>query len=239
MLCLLDQDSFTFPDPQHALDEPNGLLAVGGDLQPERILEAYRLGIFPWYEEGQPILWWSPDPRMVLFPDELHVSRSLRKALKKHALNITVDSSFDAVITACAEKRPYAAGTWITRAVKQAYSQLFTAGYAHSVEVWDGDELVGGLYGLVLGKVFYGESMFSRRDNVSKIAFYYLVRHLQLWEYEIIDCQVASHFLAGFGAREISREAFQRFLPAQQQLDVPSGWAANWDCRRFQSAPGH
>lgn len=229
MLAILSQDSYEFPDPRYALDEPNGLLAVGGGLEPERVLRAYRLGIFPWYEEGQPILWWSPDPRMVLFPGELHVSRSLRKAMARSTLRITADQAFAQVLDACAGGRPYASGTWITREVRKAYNHLFQMGHAHSVEAWQGGVLVGGLYGLSIGKVFFGESMFSRQDNASKIAFVRLVKQLELWRYDLIDCQVASSYLASFGAREISGETFRRYLPREgEPAGNPSHWNEIW-----------
>lgn len=208
----LDQDDLDFPDPEQALDNPNGLLAIGGDLSPERLLSAYRQGIFPWYE-GQPILWWTPDPRMVLFPDELHISQSLKKLLKKEAFQISSDRCFSEVIRACAQQRGKGReGTWITPAMQQAYIDLHQKGWAHSVEVWSGDELVGGLYGIAIGSVFFGESMFSKVDNASKVGFVTLVRHLQAQDFKIIDCQVSSSHLAGFGAREISRQDFMSAL---------------------------
>lgn len=226
MLAVLSQDSFEFPDPRYALEEPNGLLAVGGGLEPERLLEAYRLGIFPWYEEGQPILWWSPNPRMVLFPGELHLSRSLRKALKLNELRITADTAFAEVVDACAGRRPYASGTWITRDIRGAYNRLFELGHAHSVEAWHDGKLVGGLYGVAMGGIFFGESMFNRQPNASKIAFCHLVKQLELWRYDLIDCQVASSYLASFGAREISREQFRHYLPREGE---PAGQASHWN----------
>lgn len=209
----LSDADFEFPDPASALKEPNGLLAAGGSLSPGRVLEAYSKGIFPWYEESQPVLWWSPDPRMVLFPEELHVSRSLAKAMNKAPYRITTDQAFPAVMTACAGKRPYADGTWITPAMITTYCQLHELGAAHSVEAWEGDSLVGGLYGLAIGDVFFGESMYSRRENASKIAFVTLVRKLAALGYRMIDCQVASPFLASFGARTIPRAEFLTRLP--------------------------
>lgn len=228
MLSVLPQDSCEFPDPEYALDEPNGLLAIGGDLEPDRILAAYRQGIFPWYETGQPILWWSPDPRMVLFPFELHISRSLRKAVKKTTLRITADHDFQAVIAACAERRPYASGTWITPEMEKAYIRLHEMGIAHSVEAWQDERLVGGLYGLSQGAVFYGESMFNRQDNASKIAFACLVKQLEKQDYDLIDCQVASSYLASFGAREIPRGQFRRLLDTAWR---PEGNALFWNER--------
>lgn len=209
----LHDSDFEFPDPASALKEPNGLLAAGGNLTPERLLEAYRRGIFPWYEEGQPILWWTPDPRMVLFPKELHISRSLAKTLKKTAFQVTTDQCFRAVITACAEKRPDSRGTWITAEMINAYCTLHAKSAAHSVEVWNAGKLVGGLYGLAMGPVFFGESMFSLKDNASKIAFAHLVTKLGALDYKLVDCQVSSKYLGSFGAREISRAEFMSYLP--------------------------
>ena len=209
----LNESEFTFPDPSSALLEPNGLLAAGGSLQPDRLIEAYSKGIFPWYEENQPILWWTPDPRMVLFPDELHISKSLARAMKTPSLRFSTDSAFREVITACAGSRPYSEGTWITAEMIDAYCTLHALGVAHSVEVWDDDSLVGGLYGLAIGEIFFGESMFSHQDNASKIAFATLVKKLAGLGYQVIDCQVSSPFLGSFGAREIPRKEFISHLP--------------------------
>ena len=173
----LKQDDLSFPDPENALTEPNGLLAVGGDLSLERLLSAYKLGIFPWYEDGQPILWWSPDPRMVLFPDELHISKSLEKIINRKVFKVSFNQNFPAVILACANQRSKNRdGTWITDEIQQAYIHLHQAGWAHSVEVWDDNNLVGGLYGIALGKIFFGESMFNEQNNASKVAFVYLTQ---------------------------------------------------------------
>jgi len=207
-LAWLDPDVVGFPAVERALTSPNGLLAIGGDLTPEWLIHAYQRGIFPWYEADQPILWWTPDPRMVLFPEQLHVSRSLGRLVRKNPYTITMDRSFAAVIGACGEPRAQSGGTWITEELKAAYIRLNTLGIAHSVEVWDHDALVGGLYGVALGKVFFGESMFSRKSNTSKLALVFLTRHLREWGYQLIDCQVASSHLASLGAREISRRAF-------------------------------
>jgi len=209
----LNADNFEFPEPDSALQEPNGLLAAGGSLEPERLLEAYCKGIFPWYEEDQPILWWTPDPRMVLYPDELHISRSLARTLKKHSCRISSDEAFRDVLMACAGERANSSGTWITREMIEAYCELHALGIAHSVEVWEDKVLVGGLYGLAIGTVFFGESMFSIRDNASKIAFVTLVKKLKTLGYTLIDCQVSSSFLASFGAREIPRRDFMNQLP--------------------------
>ena len=211
-LSFLNPDRVGFPPAGQALDEPNGLLAVGGAMSPAWLICAYQRGIFPWFEAGQPILWWSPDPRMVLFPGELHVSRGLQKLARKPPYRITLDQDFMAVITACSEPRRQASGTWISPQLAQAYYQLHKLGIAHSVEVWDGDRLVGGLYGVALGKVFFGESMFSRHSNCSKLALVFIVQHLRKWGYELIDCQVATTHLASLGAREIPRREFLEIL---------------------------
>ena len=197
----------SFPPSHLAIKE--GLLAVGGDLSPERILLAYRNGIFPWYSKGEPILWWSPDPRLVLYPDELIISRSLRKVIKRNLFQITFDKAFDAVIQACADaKRSYGEGTWITDEMKAAYCELHRQGYAHSVEAWQDDKLVGGLYGIAIGRAFFGESMFSHVSNASKVAFVTLVENLKRLKFSLIDCQVRTDHLIRFGAREIKRKQF-------------------------------
>lgn len=224
MLTWLSKDSLSFPPLSRALHEPDGLLAAGGDLRPERILAAYRHGCYPWYQQGQPILWWSPDPRFVLFPDELHISRSLGKVLRRQAFTISYDQAFDRVIDACAGPRSYADGTWITDAMRQAYQQLHRLGHAHSVEVWQAGELVGGLYGLCIGQVFFGESMFSHADNASKVAFAHLVPDLQRWGIRLIDCQMQTRHLASFGARAIERQAFAGQLA--QLIEQPN--SADW-----------
>lgn len=203
-----------FPRVENALTEPNGLLAVGGDLSPQRLLAAYHKGIFPWFNEDDPILWWSPDPRMVLFPAEIKISRSLRKTLKKDHYHIYTDRSFTEVMEACAAPRAGQTGTWIHPQMIAAYSVLHEMGLAHSVETWVDGELAGGLYGVALGKVFFGESMFSRRPDASKIAFVHLVKQLQYWEFGMIDCQVRTSHLASLGAREISRTEFSQKLDA-------------------------
>jgi leucyl/phenylalanyl-tRNA--protein transferase len=202
-----------FPPVTRALADPDGLLCAGGDLRPERILAAYRRGIFPWYSAGQPILWWSPDPRMVLFPGELKVSRSLRKTLRHRGFRVSIDTCFDAVITRCADSGTRgSAGTWISPAMQTAYCELHRLGHAHSVEVWlddaSGSRLVGGLYGLLLGRVFFGESMFSAESDASKVALVALVQWLRERDVELIDCQVASDHLFTLGARLIPRAEF-------------------------------
>lgn len=206
------QDGYIFPDPDLALRDPDGLLAVGGDLATERLIAAYRQGIFPWYSDGQPILWWSPDPRAVLFPDRLKVSRSLRKTLRKRPYQVTLDRDFTGVIDRCAAPRDDGAGTWITSEMRAAYIRLHRSGYAHSVESWADGELVGGLYGVAIGRVFFGESMFTRRTDASKVAFVHLVRQLQEWGFELVDCQISSEHLKSLGAEEIPRGQFLTLL---------------------------
>lgn len=223
----LDEDDLWFPDPATALDNPNGLLAIGGDLSPARLLQAYQLGIFPWFEADQPPLWWSPDPRMVLFPDEIHVSRSMRKFLRQHDYTLRSDSAFADVMRACAGERRGSHGTWITDDMLAAYGQLHRLGHAHSVEVWEGDTLVGGLYGIAQGRMFFGESMFSRRPNVSKLALMDLAARLHAAHYRLIDCQVANPHLESLGARNISRNQFQAFLPTLADVGRVAPWPYN------------
>jgi leucyl/phenylalanyl-tRNA--protein transferase len=201
-----------FPPLERALEEPNGLLAAGADLSVLRLIEAYRGGIFPWFSEGQPPLWWSPDPRMVLLPPELKLPRSLRKRLARRDYEVRADTAFEDVIRACAAPRPGQEGTWITAELAAAYIALHRAGHAHSVETWIGGELAGGLYGVALGRLFFGESMFTRVPDASKIALAHLVRQLERWHYGMIDCQMKTAHLARFGAREIPRAEFMRKL---------------------------
>lgn len=201
-----------FPDPRHALRDPDGLLAAGGDLSSERLLSAYRRGIFPWYEEGQPVLWWSPDPRAVLRPESLHVSRSLRRSLRRSGYFVTWNRAFTAVVRACAEPRPGQSGTWITSGMHDAFCRLHELGWAHAVEVWSGDRLVGGLYGLAMGRVFFGESMFSRTSDASKIAMVALAAELLRRGYVLIDCQVVSPHLFTMGAESMPRDEFLELL---------------------------
>lgn len=221
MLTWLNRDTLTFPALSKTLREPNGLLAAGGDLSPERLIAAYRHGCFPWYQDGQPILWWSPDPRTVLLPDELRVSRSLAKLMRQGRYRVSFDTDFAAVISACAAPRAYADGTWITEPMQAAYRELHARGIAHSVEVRAEGELVGGLYGLAIGKLFFGESMFSRADNASKVGFVTLVQHLRAAGFVLIDCQMPSQHLHSFGARAITRHQFAEYL--EQYLDQPNG----------------
>ncbi|TIH08160.1 leucyl/phenylalanyl-tRNA--protein transferase [Pseudomonas leptonychotis] len=224
MLTWLQRDSLDFPPLNKALREPNGLLAAGGDLRPERLIQAYRHGCFPWFQDGQPILWWSPDPRTVLLPDALHISRSLAKVLRQGRYQVTFDQAFSAVICACAAPRSYATETWITSPMQEAYLALHERGVAHSVEVWRDNELVGGLYGLAMGQLFFGESMFSRADNASKVGFVTLIERLRAWGFVLIDCQMPTEHLLSLGAQTISRAEFSRYLSIH--LDQPS--QADW-----------
>ncbi|GAB4559613.1 MAG: leucyl/phenylalanyl-tRNA--protein transferase [Haliangiales bacterium] len=211
-----------FPPPE--LADSNGILAVGGDLSADRLLLGYSMGIFPWYSDGMPILWHSPDPRMVLTPDGLYVSRSLRKVMRKRRYEIRLDTAFETVIDACAEvPRPDQDGTWITSDMRESYIELHRLGYAHSAEAWDGDTLVGGLYGVSIGGAFFGESMFTRAPDASKIAFVTLVRQLAAWDIRLIDCQVHTDHLARFGAEEISRAVFLRALQRVLQRSTRRG----------------
>ena len=208
MAVYLLSDDLVFPSPQLASQE--GLLAVGGDLSQERLLLAYRMGIFPWYSENEPIMWWSPDPRLVLYPSELKVSKSLAKIIKKQLFEVTVDQAFESVIRACAHIRtPTRKGTWIVGDMIAAYCRLHESGLAHSVEAWQDGKLAGGLYGVSLGKCFFGESMFTNISNASKVAFVALVEHLEALNFNLIDCQITTAHLLTFGAREISRARFQ------------------------------
>ncbi|THD69657.1 leucyl/phenylalanyl-tRNA--protein transferase [Robertkochia marina] len=199
--------------PPVSAASPEGVVAAGGDLRPDRLLLAYRSGIFPWFEDGSPILWWSPDPRMVLFPEELKIRKSMRQFMRNTTWKVTRNKAFRQVIRECALiKRPGQAGTWITAEMIEAYTHLHEMGYAQSVEVWEEDELIGGLYGIDLGHVFCGESMFARKSNASKLGFVKLVETLRDENYALIDCQVYTEHLASLGAREIDREEFMQIL---------------------------
>ena len=217
-----------FPPLATALSEPNGLLAVGGDLAPERLLAAYRRGIFPWYSPGEPILWWSPDPRMVLFPAEFKVSRSLGRTLRRGGYEVRLDTAFAQVIAACAQTpRRGQQGTWIVPEMQAAYRRLHELGLAHSVETWVDGELVGGLYGIALGRMFYGESMFSWRSDASKIAVAHLARYLERLGFGMVDCQMHTTHLASLGAREIPRDDFMARLDALVAAGpAPGPWPA-------------
>jgi leucyl/phenylalanyl-tRNA---protein transferase len=211
--------------PPVDLSNPDGLLAVGGDLRPERLLEAYRHGIFPWYSDDQPILWWSPDPRTVLFPDKLHISRSLKRSLRHGIFKVTFDTCFRDVMQQCAGPRPQYpdGGTWITAEMLDAYTTLHEQGYAHSVETWQEGKLVGGVYGVAIGGAFFAESMFTHVPNASKVALVSLVRQLQAWEFRIIDCQQASPHVMRFGAEEIPRSDFLDHVTAALSLPERQG----------------
>lgn len=217
-----------FPPVSSAIKEPNGLLAIGGDLSEERLVEAYHNGIFPWYEDGQPILWWSPDPRAVLYPQNLKIAKSLKKTLNKQIFTVTFDTAFEAVILACAGPRQNASGTWITQEMVDAYTALHEAGIAHSVEAWRDGKLAGGLYGINLGRIFFGESMFSHQDNASKVAFVHLVKQLQKWQFPIIDCQVSNQHLTSLGATEIPLAQFCQYLDNYVDLPGPEHWVLDW-----------
>jgi leucyl/phenylalanyl-tRNA---protein transferase len=206
------ESSDPFPALERALSEPDGLLAAGADLTPARLLTAYRSGIFPWYSAGQPVLWWSPDPRMVLFPAEFRMPRSLVKRLRRRDYEIRVDTAFESVMQACAAPRDDGAGTWITPQMIAAYCELHRLGHAHSVETWINGELAGGLYGIALGRMFYGESMFTGVPDASKIALAHLVHRLERRQFGMIDCQMNTAHLARFGAREIPRREFSQRL---------------------------
>jgi leucyl/phenylalanyl-tRNA--protein transferase len=212
-------EDLAFPSPHLASKE--GLLAVGGDLSRSRLLLAYSLGIFPWYSDGEPILWWSPDPRLVLYPDELKITRSLNKVIKKGAFTLTIDRAFDRVINECARvPREKQRGTWIVAEMVEAYCRLHAYGFAHSVEAWADNRLAGGLYGVSLGRCFFGESMFTHVSNASKVAFVALVQYLQSLNFTLIDCQISTDHLIRFGAREISRTRYLREL--EEGLKAPT-----------------
>jgi len=208
-----------FPPAEQALDYPRGLLAMGGDLSPARLVNAYRHGIFPWYSDEQPILWWSPAPRCVIYPQDVHISRRLRRRYNQGEFSLTADLVFSDVIQACAKSRRDDEGTWITDEMLAAYNHLHALGIAHSVEVWADDALVGGIYGLALGQVFFGESMFSRRSDASKIALVALCRQLKGWNFTLLDCQVSNPHLLSMGATEIPRDKFHAFLQTTTGAD--------------------
>lgn len=215
-----------FPPVEQAT--PEGLLAIGGDLSSKRLLDAYRRGIFPWYSAGQPILWWSPDPRALLYLDDFKVSRSLKKQLQKNVYSVTMDTSFREIVTACAapRKKDPVAGTWITQEMARAYNQLHLMGYAHSVETWCSGKLVGGLYGLALGRAFFGESMFSTKTDASKVALARLVEVLRQWGYTFVDCQLPSPHILSLGAVEVPRSRFLNELArAMDATDQTGDWS--------------
>lgn len=224
-----------FPPVEDALRDPNGLLAIGGDLRIDRLLRAYSQGIFPWFNPDEPILWWAPDPRAVFDPGSIHVSRSLTRRMARDDYAVSLDRDFAGVIEACADRR---GGTWLGAGMREAYTELFRRGFAHSVEVWREGRLIGGLYGVALGHVFFGESMFSRATDGSKIGLVWLARQLQAWSFQLIDCQVGSAHLESLGARYLPRDEFQRTLA--QAIEQPPLAHGSW---RFDIAvpqpPGH
>ena len=223
-------DNMPFPPVDQALDEPNGLLAAGGNLSPQRLLDAYRHGIFPWFNADEPVLWWSPDPRMVLFPQEFKISRSLRRTLRNKQYEVRADTAFEQVMRACAAPREDQGGTWIHEEMIAAYTALHRMGYAHSIETWIDGELAGGLYGVGIGRMFYGESMFSRRTDASKIALAHLARQLARWNFGMIDCQMNTRHLASLGAREIPRADFVvRLRELIHYPDIASPWKLDHD----------
>ncbi|MCG8324179.1 MAG: leucyl/phenylalanyl-tRNA--protein transferase [Thiotrichales bacterium] len=213
-----------FPRLESALRDPDGLLAIGGDLSMARLLDAYQRGIFPWYNEGQPIMWWSPDPRCVLEFKDLRISRSLRKSLRNKKYRITLNHDFYQVIRRCSEPRRDSADTWITEELIQAFLRLHESGYAHSIECWSGDDLVGGLYGMTMGKIFFGESMFSRQPDASKIALVHLCRFLEQRDFRLIDCQVYSPHLRSLGAKPIPRKLFANLLGHYCKKESRTDW---------------
>lgn len=217
-----------FPPVEQALDEPDGLLAAGADLTPGRLVDAYRHGIFPWFNEGDPILWWSPDPRMVLAPGDFHVSHSLKRRLKQRRFTVTLDTAFAAVLDACAAPRPDDGGTWLTAPMKAAYGELHAQGLAHSIEVWMDGALAGGIYGVALGRMFFGESMFSRRTDASKIALAVLAAQLGRWGFPWIDCQLETEHLLSLGAAPVPRRAFVAEVARLVREPAPS-WGLDSD----------
>ncbi len=214
-----------FPPLDQALRDPPGLLAAGGDLSPTRLLSAYQRGVFPWYSAQQPILWWSPDPRMVLFPNEFKLSRSLSKTIRNGPFVTQVDTAFEATIRECAAPRRSGPETWLNEDMIRAYQQLYALGYGHSIETYHGERLVGGLYGIRLGSIFFGESMFSRESDASKVAMARLVEECRARDIQVIDCQVASSHLASLGAREVSRNDFVALLKRHARLEPNDRWA--------------
>lgn len=231
--CLDGLPDSVFPDTQDAMAYPRGLLAWGGELTPERLLEAYRRGIFPWYSEGQPVLWWTPSPRCLLYPDQVYVSKRTRRRLKGGEYEVRLDTAFSAVVAGCALPASGRESTWITADMQAAYQALHEAGHAHSVETWRNGELVGGVYGVSIGRMFFGESMFSRATDASKVALITLCRQLQQWGFGPIDCQVENPHLLSLGAVEVERAAFEEALETSSNKPFPvENWAqfrGSWD----------
>jgi leucyl/phenylalanyl-tRNA--protein transferase len=234
-LVWLERHSYDFPPVEHALHDPDGLLAVGGDLSLGRLVRAYSQGIFPWYEDGQPILWWSPDPRAVLKPGNVKISRSLRKKLRRKEFVVKIDTAFDQVLDLCQAPRSYSLDTWITDEMKNAYSELHKAGFAHSIECYCDEEMVGGLYGVSKGNLFFGESMFHKVTDASKVAFVYLCRLLAELNCPIIDCQLPNPHIMSLGVEIIPRLEFLKYLSKNNQLATEEGidWASLRGTRCF------
>jgi len=229
----LHPEAYTFPPVSMALRDPEGLLAAGGDLTPARIISAYKRGIFPWYNPGEPILWWSPDPRCVIYPNQVHISKSLKKTLRKNDFRVTFDLNFDEVIRSCSGPRQKANGTWISEEIIDAYTRLHRMGIAHSVEVWRDKQLIGGLYGMALGRIFFGESMFSKETDASKIAFSFLCHQLNKWGFALIDCQVHNPHLESMGAIEIPRDTFIDILVEHTEAAPHQGWMFEIDTQHI------
>ncbi|MFP6834538.1 MAG: leucyl/phenylalanyl-tRNA--protein transferase [Pseudomonadales bacterium] len=224
VLNVLSPNRVAFPPAESALENPNGLLAVGGELTCEWLLAAYKSGVFPWFEDdAAPILWWCPDPRAVLSPDQLKVPRSLAKRIRNGGFRITMDTAFADVVRSCSQPREYSDDTWITPDMMGAYIELHAMGFAHSVEVWLADQLVGGLYGVSLGRMFFGESMFAREKDASKVAFFHLVRQITAWEFNLIDCQIMNDHLASLGATSLPRSEFMALLAENRDCLTRSG----------------
>lgn len=223
---ILDQE-ISFPNIHFA--NPEGVLAIGGDLTSERLILAYQMGIFPWFNKNELPVWWSPDPRCVIKLQELKVSKSLKTFIRNHNFRVSVNRAFAEVLESCAQPRKGQRGTWLSAEMKAAYSILHDKKLAHSIEVWDGDDLVGGLYGTMIGKVFCGESMFAKASNASKLGLFVLVQHLLKWDCEIIDCQIYNPHLGSLGASEISRKKFQQLLTQSSHLDLSEQWASDFD----------
>lgn len=234
-----DAPADSFPPAAQALEQPNGLLCAGGDLSLERLITAYQQGIFPWYGEDEPLLWWSPNPRTLISCESFHLSRSMRRFLKQHPYRLSIDENFSAVIQACAAPRATSPETWIVAEMHEAYCALHEAGYAHSLEVWQDNDLVGGIYGVNVGAAFCGESMFSRRTNTSKLALWSLLQQLKRWQIELFDCQLWNQHLGSLGAYEVSREDYlQQLAQAQQQPSKqpkPTSWRLDADLVHNQS----
>ena len=226
-LTVLSTHRVEFPPPEAALENPNGLLAVGGKLTPEWLLAAYANGVFPWFEDdASPILWWCPDPRAVLWPDGLKIRRSLAKRIRNAGFRVSMDTAFENVVRECSQPRTYSNGTWITRAMMAAYIDLHAKGYAHSVEIWLDDSLVGGLYGVSLGQMFFGESMFASENDASKVAFYHLVQQLTAWKFNLIDCQIMNDHLVSLGVVNLPRSEFLKVLAENRKEPTRTGrWA--------------